>query len=438
MAEKTLAVIGASEETVAHIRLLIKLGARQLEHQWRWGDADAADFVAVEVHDLGAQGMIARCQAAGVPCALMAEADEVVVHGLVLRRPFKMDQIVAVLNAAGKATADSGPVESFSDDFYTRELDEIDAPTDGSRSNDLWTKREHAPLVPRLADVKPAEDLDFLIHGDPLIEPEKPRPLILPDTDLERTSGSPTQRSMSRAEQSRHRVMPPGVVGVGPVDVAPIAMPPRNEFGAPLPAMPARGEASEPAGYRLADLLDGDLIASPTQLQIPDLPALTLDTKSRAFHADADLAQLDPYTRTVVPRTAWKGLSSAELARVRDAQPARSYDELRWLMALSTSGGRLAARLDPGGTFHVSKPLRIDPSFHAHGAISAALATPARLHEITATSGATMEQVFDVVNAYDAIGRLTWTPRQRFATEPAADKSPAGALSRLKWPFGKR
>ena len=94
-ATKTLAVIGASEETVAHLRLLMKLGARQLQQTWVWGAEAAADFVAVEVHDLGAQGVISRCQSAGVPCAVMAEANEVVVHGLVLRRPFKLDQIVA-------------------------------------------------------------------------------------------------------------------------------------------------------------------------------------------------------------------------------------------------------------------------------------------------------------------------------------------------------
>ena len=120
----------------------------------------------------------------------------------------------------------------------------------------------------------------------------------------------------------------------------------------------------------------------------------------------------------------------------RETQPARTYDELRWLIALLKSGGRLASRLDPGGTFHVSAQVRIDPLFHAHGVISAALAKPARLHELTATSGASMEQVFDVVNAYDAIGRLSWTPRQRLAAEPPTETKPA-AGGRF-WPFGKR
>jgi hypothetical protein len=456
---KTLAVIGASDETVAHLRLLMKLGANRLDHQWTWGTEEAADFVAVEVHDLGCQGVIARCQAAGVPVAVMAEPNEVVVHGMVLRRPFKLDQIVAVLNAAGADSATAGPVEAFADDFYTRDLDEI--PTGGSDSDDLWTRRErpqaseslhrHAPTQ------APAADLDFLIHGDPLVEPEKPKPLITTGTTFDAGDGQQTRRSEGRADQSRHRVMPAGVVGVGPVDVAPIVLPSRNDEGrvvAPPPpgtagttnttlAVGAGGgaqraaEAEAPGGNRLSDYLEGELLQSPSQMQLPGQPALTLDPKKRAYHAAGDLAGLEPYVTSALPRSLVKGLSTAELTRVREENPARTYDELRWLGALLRSGGRLAGRLDPGGSFQVEAPVQIQPGYHAHGAIAAALATPARLHEITAASGASMEQVFDVVNAYDAIGRLRWTPRQRLAPEPPPEPK-GGGLSRFKWPFGKR
>ena len=446
LATKTLAVIGASEETVAHIRLLMKLGAKQLHHLWRWGSEESADFVAVEVHDLGAQGVLARCQAAGVPCALMAEANEVVVQGMVLRRPFKLEQIVAVLNAAGAATADAGAVEAFADDFYTRDMDDHDVPTGRTDSDDVWGERESARASPRRGSAVAASDLDFLIHGDPLIEPAAPKPLIKSDTVLEAGSHEQTLRSASRADQSRHRIVPAGEVpsgllGVASIDVPPIAMPARNETGAPLSPNQTRADAGESSGHRLSEYLEGDLLGSPSQLQLPALdghpmPILTLDPKKRAYHADADLAALEAYARLPLPRSAVKGVSTTDLARVRETQAARTYDELRWLIALLKSGGRLASRLDPGGTFHVSAQVRIDPLFHAHGAISAALAKPARLHELTATSGASMEQVFDVVNAYDAIGRLSWTPRQRLAAEPQTETKPA-AGGRF-WPFGKR
>ena len=50
---------------------------------------------------------------------------------------------------------------------------------------------------------------------------------------------------------------------------------------------------------------------------------------------------------------------------------------------------------------------------------------PLRLHEIARKADAKMVEVFDVVNAYDAIGLLEWQPRQsRYAAEA---ESPARA-----------
>lgn len=433
-ATKTLALIGASEETAAHIRLLMKLGARQLQHEWRWGELEQADFVAVEIHDLGCQGVVARCQAAGVPCAVMAEANEVVVHGLVLRRPFKMDQIVAVLNAAGADSADAGEVEAFADDFYTRDLDDTSGASGRSQSEDLWTRREKPQAGAKPADGGPATDLETHIHGDPLVEPEAPKPLIQGDTRLEKAYGERTLRSEGRAAQSRHRV-PAGVVGVETVDVDPIVIPPRQDGTMASPMSAPRPGESDGSGLRLDDYLDGSAIATPSQLQLPDAPALTLDPKARLFHAPCDLAQLAAYARELLPQGLAKGVSTSELGRMRADQPGRSYDELRWLLALLRSGGRLGGKLDPGGSYEITEALRVDASFHDHGAIAAALARPSRLHEIVAASGASMEHVFDVVNAYDAIGRLRWTPRQRLAPDPRPESKPA---SRFRWPFGKR
>jgi hypothetical protein len=423
---KTIAVVGASEETTAHLRLLMKLGARQLQHHWRWGTEDTADFVAVEVRDLGAQGVIARCQAGGVPCALLVEADETVVHGLVLRRPFKLEQIVAVLNAAGAATADTGAVEAFAEDFYVRELEDFStapAPPD----QDIWGTRERAQPMPRLSDAEQRAGLDYHIKGDPLVEPEKPKALIQPGTTFARGDAEPSKRAEARAEQNRHRV-PTGVVG-DPVDVAPIVIP-RNE---------GLSVGTPDAGPRLLDWLDGDLLRSPAQMQLPECPALTLDPKQRVFHADADLADLIAYCVEPIPQTMAVSTSTSDLARVREAQPGRPYDDLRWLDALLRSSGRLASRLDPGGTYQVRQPVTVNPDFQTHGAIVKALAQPMRLHEVANQTGAGMDRVFDVVNAYDAIGRLTWTPRQRRTdADPAQDRGGTGVLSRIKWPFGKR
>jgi hypothetical protein len=310
-------------------------------------------------------------------------------------------------------------------------------------ADDLWTRRE-SPGRARVTGEMPVVGLDELIHGDPLVEPEKPKPLIQADTTVARGSSEPSKRSEGRADIARHRVvsgtdMPAGVIGVGPVNVAPVALPARKDGAPAVPSPAVKAEAEETRGHRLNEYLEGELIASPTQLQLPDQPTLTLDPKKRVYHAEGDLAGLEAYALQLLPRSLARIAGSSELTRVRESQPARTYDELRWLAARAQAGGRLASRLDPGGTYQVSAPVQIDPAYHAHGAIVAALATPARLHEVTATSKASMEQVFDVVSAYDAIGRLKWTPRQRLAPEPPPEPTkPGGALSRFKWPFGKK
>lgn len=422
---KTIAIVGASEETTAHLRLLMKLGAKQLLHHWRWGNEDTADFVAVEIHDLGAEGVIARCQSAGVPCAVLAEASEVVVHGMVLRRPFKMDQIVAVLNAAGAQTADTGSVEAFADDFYVRELEEFVPPAAGP-ADDVWARQERPQATMRTREDEHRAGLDFLIKGDPLVEPPKPKPLIEPGTTVARGSSEPSKRAEARAEINRHRV-PAGVVGVETVDVAPIVLPHKEPMAI---ATPDHGTP------RLLDWLDGDLLRSPSLMLVAECPAITLDPKQRVFHSEADLADLVCYCVEPLPPHLVTSVSTAELARARERQPGRPYDDLRWLDALLKSSGRLSNRLDPGGTYQVRQPVTVHPEFQAHAAIVAALAQPVRLHEAAQQSGAGMDRVFDVVNAYDAIGRLTWTPRQRREVAPTPDK--AGVLSKLKWPFGKK
>ena len=53
--------------------------------------------------------------------------------------------------------------------------------------------------------------------------------------------------------------------------------------------------------------------------------------------------------------------------------------------------------------------------------IATMMLRPLRLHEIARKADAKMVEVFDVVNAYDAIGLLEWEPRKsRYAVEAQA------------------
>ena len=119
---------------------------------------------------------------------------------------------------------------------------------------------------------------------------------------------------------------------------------------------------------------------------------------------------------------------------MRETQSAHAYARLVWLDVLLHSGGQLARHLDPGGTYRLKRWIEIDQGFNRYFRIASVMLQPARLHEIAAASGAPMADVFDVVNACDAIGLLEWQARPpREAVRAVAPT----LLQRLRKPFGK-
>lgn len=434
---KILAAVGANDETIAHLRLLLRMGATRLRHDWHWGTELEADFVVVEPGTLAADTIQTHCQAAGIPFAVMCEQNAVVVQGMALRRPLKLDQIVAVFDAAGASSAGSAEVQAFGDDFYTTQHLGEDVPT-GSDAADVWAAHErNMDSAPRPRSA-PVQDLDHLLYGDPLAEPVELGPLVPEGTEVDPIE----QPRTARSERSRHNAderMAATLIGVSTVDVAPIV--PQVRGMSPAAAAAAANAAAKRARENptrpLPDFLESHVVASPTQLRVEDAPVLTLDPKHRHFHAAGPLQGLAALVERGVMQDQVATVAGSELARVRLTEPGRSYDELRWLVALLQSSGTLSSRLDPGGTYCVREALVLDPEYRHHGAVVAALRAPSRLHEAAQMSGAPMGDVFDIVNAYDAIGRLEWTPRApRQSSEPA---KPAGAGgSRLKWPFGRK
>ncbi len=124
--------------------------------------------------------------------------------------------------------------------------------------------------------------------------------------------------------------------------------------------------------------------------------------------------------------------TTRELIQLREKEPARPYAELVWLQTILKGTGRLAGHLDPGGTYRLKGRVSAEAEFRDHGSIVTFMETPARLNEIAADAGTSMDAVFNLVNAYDAIGLIEWTPRQR-RHDPlpsSSDKKP-GLLGKL-------
>lgn len=426
-ASRTFSIVGASEETTAHIRLLLRMAGARLQHRWNLRDSDEADLVIIEPHgDLASGAIQTRCQAAGIPFAILCERDDLIVHGMALRRPLKLDQLAAILNTAGAMRAETDIVTGLDADFYNTELGDL---VPQGKGGGIWDQPEHALPDVALSRTVPADGadaadaFDLLVHGDPLVEPEPEAPLVDEHTQVDAAQGGNSARQALRREDAATRAAA-SLIGVAPLDVQPISVKPL------YPPTQAPAPKAAEATAALPALLREGAILSPIRVSAEGLPDVVLDPKLHRFYTQAQLHELLPYAEAGPDTVQSSAIAGSELQRVRESRIPRSFDELRWLFALAASRGRLDPKLDPGGSYNIRQPLVAAPDLRAHGRIAALMTTPMPLHEVARASGARMEEVFDIVNAYDAIGRIEYIPRQRLQ-QSAPQKSEKSGLFRL-------
>jgi hypothetical protein len=407
--EKYLAVVGLNEEDTAHLRLLLRMVAGQLEHRWRWGAEENADLVIIDPSDLAGQLGRNRAYSGGRRCAVFSESEPLRDGELRLNAPLKPDNVVAVINGnTSGQTRLNVPVIQQKEDFYdlgtlNPEFQLEDEETADARS---WQRES-----------KPALGLDELLQPD--TESKKPQ-FAVPgkldaETRIEGTHG-PSARSERRVADSIAglRKQQPEGINIGP-------------------PVKHGSLTADSARHGLRDYLRSPLLGGPATICIEGAPSLTLDPKEKAFHTIGKLRTLTPYCNADLPRSAWRPVTTHDLGRVRAEQPAQPYSRLIWLDALIRSGGRLASHLDPGGRYKLKRQQQTEADFPNHASILTALAAPAKLNEIATASGKSMNEVFDVVNAYDAIGLIEVERRLPRHAEP----KPSGLLARLRKPFGK-
>ena len=149
----------------------------------------------------------------------------------------------------------------------------------------------------------------------------------------------------------------------------------------------------------------------PVLIERPGLPRLMLDPGSDNFHANAPLSSLEPYFLDPIKGAECRQVVRSRLDELRLTAPGRPLVQLHWMGALLRSNGCLGAHLDPGGTFRVQRWMSVYGEYKKQYRIATMMLRPLRLHEIARKAEATMVEVFDVVNAYDAIGLLEWQPR---------------------------
>ena len=408
--DKRIAVIGVSDEETAHLRLLMRKAVDELNNNWRWSNESGADLLIVDPSSFAGQMARTRAQAAGMRCAIFSD-EPVPDADFVLMRPLKVANVVAVLNKAASVAAQAGDVGANRSDFYFREIGEDDLDPELA-----IVEPESASNPPRDA----APGLEELLRIDPVEVKEAARVKAkLDDNTTVFGTGGLTARSQARGR-----------------DAPEIFSRSRGET-APIEPVRRVGPSLDMTRHSLRVYLEGNLLGGPARIALPDAPALALDPKLKMFHSSGRLATLEPYCRTALRPSDWQPLTSTELADLRNTEPPQPYQRLLWLYVLVHSEGQLARHLDPGGTYKLARWIEIERDFSSYFRIASAMLQPARLHEIAATSNASMADVFDVVNAYDAIGLIEWTPRApRGGPAPAETEQPS-LLQRLRKSFKK-
>jgi hypothetical protein len=384
---RTIAAVGLADEELAHLRLLVRRSEQELDERWAWGEENHADLLVVDPGEFAGQMARTRAQGAGIRVAVFSDAP---VEGpeLRLHRPLVRAQVVEVLNGISRGAIKPAEIGAHTDDFYTRDLGE-DADA-GAR--------------PRDAALPPAAGLDELLRMEP--------------AELRRTPALPRTPTAPPAE--------------GAPPAAPASAPPRRHAT-------FEGMSADIAPHDLRDYLVKDLLKAPARYALEGAPPLALDPKRETAHAPGGLGALLPYCRARWRLADWQPLTSADLAELRATQAARPYAHLLWLYTLAHSGGRLAGHLDPGGTYRLRHWLEIERELGSrYFRIGSAMLQPVRLHEIAAAAEAPMSDVFDVVNAYEAIGLLEWQPRARRDDRLTPPRPRASLLRKLRKPFRRR
>lgn len=379
--QRTIEFVGASDEDVAHLRLLIRKGRLRMLSNWQFGSEDEADLVIVDPTSAEGKAAHQRCQRSGKPCAVIWRNGQLPPEGLVLPVPISEQAVLALLNSVGlSAEGEGGKLSLMERD-------------DGFIVSDLGDHERAAMKVD-----------DFLLAAVPN---DGRAPLSLADDGpvpghlSANTSVQWTSTEQSTRSDVRSRAAPDTAWGLADSDgpVANIDPGFRHEAPEDLRILPLR------------DFLSTAIFAGPVGVQMPGLPRLVLDPKNGVFHTPGGLDSLELYCLQPLPVNEFRMLTSKVLAEVRESMPARPWSQLLWLYVLLNSNGRLASHLDPGGTYQVTDPLELEDDYVSQRRMTEALAEPMRLHEVVAKTGCSMSEVFDLVNAYDAIGALSWEQR---------------------------
>lgn len=418
--ERVAACVGIDEMDRARLRLLLRLAGERLSERWRMGEIEHADLLFIATGTEGLGMLVSRARGQGIRCVIVGGPE-----GLpdVLPMPLDLEHLVDVLTHPGSGRTGLTLVSPDSPDFFSGDLPPTSPPQQRGELVDFDTlyprdvpgleearERPPPPRAPRLDEIAPS------------VAPSRPAPATPPRRNPFLRDDALTDERPNPFLGGHNAAPPQATARRNPFmkDEAGEALPdwslqaidrplhPRGEERTPVKTAPAAGPTRP-----LCEFLGEGQLVGPSQVSLPGQPPLVVDPKWGNFYFHGALREAEPYLRAQLTREDWRPVTNSQLRRLREHEPGKRVERLLWLDALLRAGGFLPRHLDPGGTYRLWRMLDLDDSFAVQQRIAAQLMEPHRLHEVVAATSTSMPEVFDVIAAYDAIGLVDWTHRER-------------------------
>lgn len=214
---------------------------------------------------------------------------------------------------------------------------------------------------------------------------------------------------------------------------APGAAPPAQAAAAPATPAAAPPEVAKVEASRdrsLFEYLQPGMLSQPVIIERASAPLLVIDPGSRTYLGGASLKPYVAYLSPPLASHSVKPLPAARLPELEAELGGRQpIQRLLWLAALYAGEGQLIG-FDAGTRFKLGKWPQIEREFPKHFRIATVMMkAAATVDEIAAASGASREEVCDLLNAYLATGFAE--PEQGQASA-AAETARTGLLNRLR------
>ncbi len=359
--------IGTHEDETAQLRVLVRVLREDLKEEWIWGTEAKATLVIVDPIRLIGEAALRRANQRGVVCAqIINEEDPKPAEGLFLRRPVSREAMLELMNLV----SDGGPApppDEWRDEYLELDLGGVDLTTLEAAHPGVFSYDTPPESVVQAA-------------AEPVRQPA-------PQTT---TNAQPPNQAAPAA-------------GAGATEVSATEREVRKQIDA-IHGGAARHVADAEAKYPLIFYLEKGFFSGPARIELPGIPTLVIDPDEEVFLARGLLRMLEPYATEALRFSDWKLLTEPEWEHVRRTASARPYLRLKWMDSFIHSDGFLAKHLDPGASFRLNNRLDLAGDYPRAFRVGTHMTIPRKLHEVARMSAVGLAEVFDVVNAYEAIG----------------------------------